>query len=132
MAILPDIALAAAHGLPIGPAALCAVSPSRTRVEGIAPWVGRRNLALSELGDKMSWDATGGAVVEDDRGRRYEGVWVSASARDVNSAPLPALAPVGRPPAGMAWDGKCGPRDIKILNPGVFNPLLRAYLCALH
>ena len=57
----------------------------------------------------MSWDATGGAVVEDDRGRRYEGVWVSASARDVNSAPLPALAPVGRPPAGMAWDGKCGP-----------------------
>ena len=71
----------------------------------------------------MSWDATGGAVVEDDRGRRYEGVWVSASARDVNSAPLPALAPVGRPPAGMAWDGKCGPRDIKILNPGVFNPL---------
>ena len=46
----------------------------------------------------MSWDATGGAVVEDDRGRRYEGVWVSASARDVNSAPLPALAPVGRPP----------------------------------
>ena len=65
----------------------------------------RGRAPLDRVGDKMSWDATDGAVVEDDRRRRYEGVWVSASARHVNSAPLSALAPMGRPPVG----GKCGP-----------------------